>query len=52
LRQQLEDTEVGRPPSNAVELRRLSRRDKDRLRAALRAVRNLDTMARDLLFTT
>jgi DNA polymerase-3 subunit epsilon/CBS domain-containing protein len=52
LRQQIEDIEIGHPPSNAVELSRLSRRDKERLRAALRAVRNLDTMARDLLFTT
>jgi DNA polymerase-3 subunit epsilon/CBS domain-containing protein len=52
LRQQIEDAEVGRPPSNAVEIRRLSRRDKERLRAALRTVRNLDTIARDLLFTT
>ena len=38
------------PPSNAVSVRRLSRRDRERLRTALDAVRILDALTRDLLF--
>ncbi len=50
LEQQIADIERGLPPTNAVEVRRLSRRQRERLRAALRAVEHMDDMARDLLF--
>ena len=50
LKQQIEDIERGRPPSNSVEIKRLSRRDKGRLHIALRAVEHLDRLARDFLF--
>ena len=50
LAQQIEDAEHGRPPSNAVEVKRLTRRDRERLRTALRAVEPLETIVRDLLF--
>ena len=52
LKQQIADLERGRPPSNAVEVKGLSRRDRERLRAALQAVENLDELGRDLLFKT
>jgi DNA polymerase-3 subunit epsilon/CBS domain-containing protein len=50
LAQQIEDVEQGRPPGNAVALKRLSARDNARLRTALEAVRPLNELARDLLF--
>jgi DNA polymerase-3 subunit epsilon/CBS domain-containing protein len=50
IRQQIEDLELGIPPSNAVLVRRLTRRDRDRLRDALDAVAHLDELAHDLLF--
>ena len=50
LRQQVEDIERGRGPTNAVDLKRLSRQDRDRLRAALRSVQALETLVHDLLF--
>jgi DNA polymerase-3 subunit epsilon/CBS domain-containing protein len=50
LKQQIADLERGRPPSNAVEVKGLSRRDRERLRAALQAVENLDELGRGLLF--
>jgi CBS domain-containing protein len=50
LAQQVEDIAHGTPPSNAVSAKRLSVRDRDRLRAALGAVANLDDLTRDLLF--
>jgi CBS domain-containing protein len=50
LAQQVEDIAHGTPPSNAVSVRRLAVRDRDRLRAALGAVANLDDLTRDLLF--
>jgi DNA polymerase-3 subunit epsilon/CBS domain-containing protein len=52
LKQQIADLERGRPPSNAVEVKGLSGRDRERLRAALQAVENLDELGRDLLFKT
>jgi CBS domain-containing protein len=52
LDQQLEDIERGRPPTNAVTVKRLSRRDRERLHAALEAVAHLDDLTRDLLFST
>ena len=50
LAQQIDDIAHGRPPSNRVATRPLSRHDRDRLRQALRAVSNLDMLTRDLLF--
>jgi DNA polymerase-3 subunit epsilon/CBS domain-containing protein len=50
LAQQVEDLECGRPPSNAVAVKRLSARDRERLRSALEVVGNLDEITRDLLF--
>jgi CBS domain-containing protein len=48
--QQVEDVAHGMPPSNAVLVKRLSARDRDRLRKALDAAKNVDDLARDLLF--
>jgi CBS domain-containing protein len=50
LAQQIEDIAHGTPPSNAVAVKRLSFRDRARLRAALESVRHLDDLTRDLLF--
>lgn len=52
LRQQIEDADHGRPVGNAVEIRRLGRNERARLRAALRAVEPIDAIVRDLLFKT
>lgn len=51
LAQQLDDVEHGLAPSNAVAVKRLSRRERERLRAALEQVAQLDWLTRDLLFT-
>ena len=48
--QQIEDIAHGTPPSNAVSVKRLSTRDRDRLRVALQAVTAVDDLTRDLLF--
>ena len=48
--QQVADIEHGTPPSNAVAVKRLSARDRDRLRSALQAVQPLETLTQDLLF--
>ncbi len=50
LSQQLEDIAHGIPPSNAVSVKRLSVRDRDRLRASLQAVTSINDLTRDLLF--
>ena len=50
MAQQIADIGQGIPPTNAVEVKRLSGRDRDRLRAALKALKHLDEIARDLLF--
>jgi CBS domain-containing protein len=50
LAQQIEDIEHGIPASNAVATKRLSGRDRDHLRQALRAVEPLEHLVRDLLF--
>ena len=50
LAQQIEDIENGTPATNTVAVKRLSRRDRDRLRAALTAVEHLDDLTRSLLF--
>ncbi len=48
--QQVENIAHGTPPSNAVSVKRLSARDRDRLRVALEAVTAIDDLTRDLLF--
>ncbi len=50
LGQQIEDIEHGLPPTNAVMVKRLGKRERERLRDALEAVRHLDDVTRDLLF--
>jgi DNA polymerase-3 subunit epsilon/CBS domain-containing protein len=50
LAQQLVDMQHGRPPTNAVVVKSLAERDKDRLRAALRSIEHVDALVRDLLF--
>ena len=50
LAQQIEDIERGRPPSNAVAVKLLSSRDRDRLRSALEVVGHVDEIMRGLLF--
>lgn len=52
LAQQIEDIAHGRPASNRVATRPLSRANRDRLHRALAAVRHLDALTRDLLFHT
>lgn len=48
--QQIADNAHGVPPSNAIAVKRLSAGDRNRLRAAFRAVAHLDTLTQDLLF--
>jgi CBS domain-containing protein len=48
--QQVDDIAQGRAASNTVLVKRLSAKERDRLRSAFGAVRNLDTLTRELLF--
>lgn len=48
--QQIEDIAHGTPPSNAVAVKRLSTRDRGRLRIALEAVTALESLTSELLF--
>jgi DNA polymerase-3 subunit epsilon/CBS domain-containing protein len=50
LVQQIADIAAGRPADNTVEIKSLSARDRERLRAALHAVSPLEDLTRDLLF--
>jgi CBS domain-containing protein len=50
LAQQIVDIAEGRRAGNAVAVKRLLPRDRERLRAALRAVGPLEELTRDLLF--
>ena len=50
LAQQIHDIERGRPPSNAVAVKPLLSRERDRLRSALEAVEHIDDVMRGLLF--
>lgn len=50
LAQQIDDVEHGTPPSNAVLVKQLSRKDEALLREALRAVQQIELLTRDLLF--
>ena len=50
LAQQVSDIADGIPPTNKVEVKPLSRRERGRLHGALAAVGSLDTLTRDLLF--
>ena len=49
IAQQIEDIASGTAPTNGVAVKRLSARDRDRLRFALKAVRHLDDLTRNLL---
>lgn len=49
LDQQLADIAAGRPPSNKVELKRLSRDDQAKLKDVLASIKHTDEMLRDLL---
>lgn len=49
LGQQLVDIAAGRPPSNAVEPRRLSRGEQDELKESLKNLKHIDDTVRDLL---
>ena len=49
LAQQTHDIAHGIPASNRIEIKRLTRRDRARLHAALEAVAHLDDLTRDLL---
>lgn len=49
LDQQLADIAAGRPPSNKVEIKRLSRSDQAKLKDALASIKHADEMLRDLL---
>ncbi len=51
LRQQIIDIERGQPASNSVEMKRLSRRERERLRTALHAVEHVSELTRDLVFS-
>jgi DNA polymerase-3 subunit epsilon/CBS domain-containing protein len=48
--QQVEDIAHGTPPSNSVAVKRLSARERDRLKSALEAVACVDELVRNLLF--
>lgn len=50
LAQQIADAAGGKPATNAVVVKTLSARDRERLSMALRAVASLEDMTRDLLF--
>ena len=50
LAQQTDDVDHGIPPSNAITVKRLSSKDRIRLRTALEAVQHLEDLQRDLLF--
>lgn len=49
LDQQLADIAAGRPPSNKVEIKRLSRAEQTTLKDALASIKHSDEMLRDLL---
>jgi DNA polymerase-3 subunit epsilon/CBS domain-containing protein len=50
LDQQVADIAAGHPPSNKVEVKRLSRRDRERLQTALKAVQVVEELTRVMLF--
>jgi DNA polymerase-3 subunit epsilon/CBS domain-containing protein len=50
LAQQLVDIDAGKPPVNKVEIKRLSREERARLKQALEATAHVDTLSQDLLF--
>jgi DNA polymerase-3 subunit epsilon/CBS domain-containing protein len=50
IAQQIDDIELGTPPSNMVAVKSLSAGDRARLRAAFDAVRHLESLTRELLF--
>lgn len=50
LDQQIDDIEHGRPPTNTVVVKRLLATERELLQRALRAMRHIDGLTRDLLF--
>jgi CBS domain-containing protein len=50
LAQQIDDIDHGIAPSNAVLLKRLDKRERDRLRAALKSAEPVEQLMRDMLF--
>jgi DNA polymerase-3 subunit epsilon/CBS domain-containing protein len=50
LAQQVDDIDHGIAPTNAVLLKRLDKRERDRLRVALKAVEPVEQLMRDMLF--
>jgi CBS domain-containing protein len=52
LDQQLADIAAGRPPSNKVEIKRLSRGEQTKLKDALESIKHANEMLRDLLVAT
>jgi DNA polymerase-3 subunit epsilon/CBS domain-containing protein len=50
LAQQIDDVEHGIPATSSVAVKRLSQRERERLRTALKSVEQLDALTRDLLF--
>jgi len=50
LAQQIDDIEHGRPTTNAVLVKRLNAGERERLHTALKAVRPIEELTRDLLF--
>lgn len=50
LQQQLDDIDAGKPATNAVAVRPLPPRSRERLQTALAAVRHLDDLTRELMF--
>jgi len=52
LRQQVEDIAAGVPPSNKVDVKRLSQGRRNELRDALKSLRGIETMVRDMIFAS
>jgi DNA polymerase-3 subunit epsilon/CBS domain-containing protein len=50
LRQQVDDISAGVPPSNRVDIRRLPQSRRNELRDALKSLRGVETMVRDMIF--
>jgi DNA polymerase-3 subunit epsilon/CBS domain-containing protein len=49
LEQQLRDIEAGQSPGTSIEIRRLPRLERDRLKAALTAIGRIDLVVREAL---
>jgi DNA polymerase-3 subunit epsilon/CBS domain-containing protein len=51
LRQQIDDIAAGVPPSNNIEVRRLTHATRKELRDALKVLKTIEPMTRDLIFS-